>query len=126
MKTNKQEQINALKEIKRIVGKCANKRVYADVVHVSASGMSRNIKFAAITKKGDYRPLTWYIAKALGYNLQQDGTIKVYGCGMDMIFNTLYNLNSIAKSLNIVRVSKNKDEHELRYNGIVNTNYYRL
>ena len=89
MKTNKQEQIKALKDIKRIVSKCENKRVYADVTHVSASGMSRNIKFAAITKKGDYRPLTWYIAKALGYNLQQDGTIKVYGCGMDMIFNTL-------------------------------------
>ena len=126
MKTNKQEQIKALKEIKNIVSQCKNKRVYADVTHVSNSGMSRNIKFVAITKKGDYRPLTWYVAKALGYTLRDDGTIKVYGCGMDMIFNTLYNLNSIAASYGVVRVSKHKDNHELRYNGIVNTSYNRL
>lgn len=126
MKTNKQEQIEALKKIKDIVSKCKNKRVYADVTHVSASGMSRDIKFAAITKSGDYIPLTWYIAKALGYSLQKDGTIKVYGCGMDMIFNTLYNLNSEAIYNGVVRISKNKDDHELRYNGIVNTSYNRL
>ena len=118
MKTNRQEQINALKEIKRIVGKCANKRVYADVVHVSATGMSRNIKFAAITKKGDYRPLNWYIAKALGYNLQQDGTIKVYGCGMDMLFETCYQLNYAVKNFENYKGKKKNN-----YNYIVSTYY---
>ena len=68
------------------------KKVYANIVSVSASGMSRKMKFY-ITVDGEIRNVTYYIAGALKYNLTNDDCIRVGGCGMDMAFSVLSDLN---------------------------------
>lgn len=71
--------------------------IYGIVKSVSSSGMSRRIKFYAIK---DNRPmfLSWSISQLLGYKLQDDGTIRVNGVGMDMIFATVYELGAAVHS----------------------------
>jgi len=63
----------------------------ANIPHVSASGMSRHIKFAIIYK-GKFLNVTYLIAKILGKKLNRNDVITVQGCGMDMIFATLESL----------------------------------
>jgi len=75
-------------------------KIYATVTSVSRSGMSRRILFFRVTK-GSIERITPQIAWLYGavtpgkYNqggkeLIEDG-LQVSGCGMDMIFHTLYN-----------------------------------
>jgi hypothetical protein len=68
--------------------------IYGIVKSVSASGMSRRIKFYTIK---DNKPvfLTWSIGQLLGYKVKEDGTIRVDGVGMDMIFKVVFDLGSI-------------------------------
>lgn len=65
--------------------------IYGIVKSVSASGMSRRIKFYTIK---DNRPyfLTWAVSQVLGYSMLDDGTIRVSGVGMDMVFSVVYDL----------------------------------
>jgi hypothetical protein len=71
--------------------------IYGIVKSVSASGMSRTIKFYTIK---DNRPvfLTWSIGQLLGYKMKEDGTIRVSGVGMDMIFKVVYDLGYVVYS----------------------------
>ena len=119
--------MNYLQEIKNIVSKCRDKRLHARVVSVSSTGMSRNIHFVAITKKGITFYPTYYIAKELGLSYRdRDDSLHITGCGMDMIFECLYRLNSHAIREGVVRKSAKHDAHDLQYNGLVNTSYYYL
>lgn len=67
--------------------------VYGIVRTVSKSGMSRTMTFYAIK---DNRPvyLTGYMSKALGLTVVRGwhDAVRVHGCGMDMIFATVYDL----------------------------------
>jgi hypothetical protein len=58
---------------------------------VARSGMSRTIDFYAGSELGQY--LTGYMAKALDLGRTPDGAVRVHGCGMDMIFATVYDLS---------------------------------
>jgi hypothetical protein len=78
-------------------------KIYADVVSVSRSGLSRRIKFYQVVKYNNYTAIarsTVYVAWLTGWidcgkyqqgkkYLIEEG-LTVYGCGMDMIFHTLY------------------------------------
>jgi hypothetical protein len=66
--------------------------VYTVLRHVSASGMSRTLDLYVIKKNKPLR-LTYSAAKALGYSTDKNGDLKVSGCGMDMGWNTVYNLS---------------------------------
>ena len=68
--------------------------IYGIVKSVSSSGMSRTIKFYTIK---DNRPmfLSWSIGQLLGYKLREDGTLRVSGVGMDMIFKVVYDLGAV-------------------------------
>jgi len=68
--------------------------IYGIVKSVSSSGMSRTIKFYTIK---DNRPmfLSWSIGQLLGYKMKEDGTIRVSGVGMDMIFKVIYDLGAV-------------------------------
>jgi len=74
-------------------------KTFASVKHVSSTGMSRVIAYTGVyTEKGRIKDfnLTWYIHVLTGANVTPSGQpygVRVYGCGMDMIFNTLYNLH---------------------------------
>lgn len=120
----KAEKLEYLHNIKRIARKCKNKQIFARVTHVSNSGMSRNIHFVFITKKGETSYPTYWISQILGYRYNNyDDSVHVGGCGADMIFQTLYNLNSVAKLNEVIRTSKKQNEHDIRYRGLVDTDY---
>lgn len=55
---------------------------------VSSSGMSRKMKFA-INKNGELIRVTHLFAKVLKKKFLDDDTIRVQGCGMDMVFATI-------------------------------------
>jgi len=62
---------------------------------VSASGMSRNIKFLECSKgRGGYRFYNFCaFFTALGYTrVNNSDTFRIGGCGMDMIFHTNYTI----------------------------------
>ncbi len=72
-----------------------NTTIYAKVTKVSASGMSRRVQLFAIYKGKGITDITFWAAKALewGYKAGYNGGILVSGCGMDMMFHTVYSLS---------------------------------
>ena len=61
-------------------------KIYAKVEHVSRSGMSRTMSFYMI-EDGELINITHVVARVCGYRLNEDNwTIRVCGCGMNMIF----------------------------------------
>ena len=69
-------------------------RVAAVVKKVSKSGMTRHIEFYA----DNHRRIGYDIAKLLDYPYGDYG-VKVGGCGMDMIFHVLSNVNYVMATL---------------------------
>ena len=78
------------------------------IIHkVSASGMSRTISFHECAKgqgqKRHYYLQFWSLFDMLGYRKARNcDAFVVYGCGMDMIFNTNYNNMHEFKRLGII------------------------
>ena len=121
------ETLQALKQLKNIMQKTKNKRVYATVLHVSNTGMSRVIKFIVITRSGNVFNINDLIHRITGYKHDNNYYgLRVYGCGMDMVFNTLYNVNAIAYSYKVIKTSKNMDKHDIYYRGLVDSNYWNI
>ena len=86
-----------------------NGKIYADVVHVSSSGMSRRIKFYLVEKNHIVRitHIIAWLATYVDLGEYQQGKkyltghgLNVGGCGMDMIFHTLYNCLPYNKAKN--------------------------
>ncbi len=120
------ERIAAIKELKKLLPK--NKRVYARVLRVSNSGMLRVVHFATIKNNKLYN-LDGYINKITrdpfcevvgGYGL------RISGCGLDVIFNALYNVNCWACRYGLIKKSKKNDAHDLRYKGVCDSNYWSM
>lgn len=86
------------------------KKIYAIVNHVSKSGMQRQISFYFVNKQGEIQCINGLIAKVL--DMKTKNGIVVNGCGMDMVFSVLSNLNyamakiDTGKSLNELLESK--------------------
>lgn len=89
--TTKAERAEALDNLRDIVK--PGDTVYGIVRSVAKSGMSRVISFYKCDNEGP-RYLTGYMGKALGYTRVDGarGGLRVSGCGMDMIFATVFNL----------------------------------
>jgi len=67
--------------------------IIADVVSVSKSGLSRRIKFYYIKNNKIVRAtnaVSFLLNKGYSHIVNDDG-LRVSGCGMDMVFHTLYN-----------------------------------
>lgn len=75
-----------LKEVKKAI---LDGKVYASIVHVSSTGMMREIKFYTI-KNDSLVNITDTISEMTGRKTGKRRGVKVTGCGMDMIFHTLY------------------------------------
>lgn len=119
--------LQALKQLKEIMQKTKNKRVYATVLHVSNTGMSRVIKFMVITRKGNVLNINDLIHEITGYRYDNSYYgLRVYGCGMDVVFNTLYNVNAIAYSYKVIKTSRKTDKHDIYYKGLVDSNYWNI
>ena len=69
-------------------------RILYTVTSVSKSGMSRNISVESFEGKmtgGHYRNYIGFL-RALGYKIDGFGSVKIGGCGMNMLFATNYNI----------------------------------
>lgn len=122
--TNKEVYENLL-ELKQAMDESTNKRIYATVTHVANSGMSRCVKFYYVNKDGNIYNLTPRISRITGYRLTDKG-VRIRGCGMDVIFNLLYNINYTAVYCGIIKPDENHTERDLYYDGLVNTIYWML
>lgn len=71
----------------------SNATLYTNLVHVSRSGMTRKISVHVVFD-GEILNITYLVAAILGYKLQDDSTVKVYGAGMDMGFHLIYQLSA--------------------------------
>jgi predicted transcriptional regulator with HTH domain len=81
----KEAVADAMKHLENMRGK-----VFGVVIEsVSRSGMQRKMKFYS----GEFMPYTRYIATILDMRIDRDYNLIVKGCGMDMIFSVLSNLN---------------------------------
>lgn len=78
--------INALKGMLQ-----PDDKVYCLVRSVSSSGMSRKMSLY-IVHNGELRGITGYVADVLQWGTDDNGYLKVSGCGMDMGFHTVYSL----------------------------------
>lgn len=116
----KKEKIKELKEILKGTKKDNNGyRLAFRVERVANSGMSRCLSI--YTQKGEYnRNITQLLCDIMSETYTKDGFMRVYGCGMDMLFNTCYELNATIKRLDNYKGNK-KDN----YNYLVST-YYDL
>ena len=70
-------------------------RMINSIDSVSASGMSRTIKFLSCEKSKNsefYYRNYFQFFKSLGYSLKNNNSnyFRIHGCGMDMIFHTNY------------------------------------
>ena len=99
--------------------------IVASVKHVSSSGMSRDIGFAMITSQGHLFNMTYCMSLLAECKLNDNHSIRIGGCGMDMIFHALYSFNgnviSLLKDYNLITKADLKKDNN--YNFIVSTNY---
>ena len=93
----RQDLLNLYEQAKKF----KNKRVYACVMSRSSNGMSRNIRM--FTLRGEYPSYNIaLVLEQLGYKMHKNTyDIKVNGCGMDMIFHLLSNLNYAMHDLDL-------------------------
>jgi hypothetical protein len=65
-------------------------KIIAAIASVSASGMSRKIKFGFVRKNGEFVDVTRVFAELYGSKVRSSYSgFQVNGCGMDMIFHVL-------------------------------------
>lgn len=114
----KKEMVKELKEI--LKGGVKDKNGYRlafRIERVAKSGMSRCLSIYA--QKGEYkRNITSLLCDIMGETYTKDGFMRVYGCSLDMLFNTCYKLNATIKRLDNYK-GKKKDN----YNYLVSTSY---
>lgn len=128
-KKTKQElkDLEKFKVLRSMIGCMNNKldnEIIASIKNISSSGMSRNIAFGFITEKRLFN-FTYHISVIKEISMNDNNSIRVGGCGMDMIFATLYGLNgNIASLLKTYGLLKD-NEYDI-YNFVVNTQYNTL
>lgn len=81
-------------------------RILYTVMSVANSGMSRCVSIKSCEKSGSrfyYRQYNCML-KALGYSIKRgyEDTVRVNGCGMNMLFATNYNLMHTFKRLGFI------------------------
>lgn len=102
---------NALSNLQRY----RNRPIIAAIKQMAANKMSRQIGFYAIEKDGKgIRYLSMPISILLDCRHNDNCSITVRGCGMDMIFATLYRLNCIIYDLENPDGGR-KFDHALNY-----------
>ena len=95
---------------KRYIAACKQGRLMCSIDSVSASGMSRTLKFVEMNgnkKNGFYVYNFWVLFKILGFQeVKHSDYFRVHGCGMDMVFHTNY---SIIHDLHHIGLISKKD-----------------
>ena len=118
MNHTQEEKTKALEYLEQYKGQ----ELLAVINSVSRSGMSRRIEFYGISKATPHAPqritrIGWSIAKVIDWSYDVNkGGILVKGCGMDMIFHTLYTFNVVSARIK----SPTKTTQELYSNKTAN------
>lgn len=91
-----QEKEEARAYLLSILDKQEKPTLYTSLKHVSASGMSRDMKVLAVVD-GQIVDVTWYVSKIIGTLKERNGqrVIRVGGCGMDMGFHVVYEVSAV-------------------------------
>lgn len=114
----KEKQMEDLKSLKKLL-KGTNKKLTFTDLKASQSGMSRTFKIYVV-KKNEMIDVTRLVANITENTYTNQGKMRIYGCGMDMLFETCYQINCQARYL-----SGKKYDHDFAYHGVVET-YYNL
>lgn len=113
-------QIKELKNILKYSRKDNNGyRLTFKIERVANSGLSRCLSIYVIKKNYNIN-ITHLLCEIMEETFTKEGYMRLYGCGMDMLFDTCYKLNSIIKKAENYKGTK-KDS----YNYLVST-YYDL
>jgi len=86
-----------INDAKRYIKATREGRMLCNIDTVSKSGMSRTIQFLSCEKFPKSNQFDYYnyfaFFRALGYKpTNHNATFRINGCGMDMVFNTNYNI----------------------------------
>jgi hypothetical protein len=123
-KQQKEEQrANAIQALRDLLDEQPAKNIKGIVTSVSASGMTRRIRFFTVDmtateynrETGEHFnaprviEVTHLIGRILEDNVNDNG-LKVTGCGMDMIFHTVYNVSRI-----LYRDNDNRSDNDAGY-----------
>lgn len=83
-----------IETLKKVYKNILKGKIWAKVESVSKSGMTRQIAFYMV-EKGDIMNVSNFINWLIGHKkpgeYSDKRSVKASGCGMDMIFHTLYN-----------------------------------
>ena len=84
----KEETTEALDMLRKRLS--AGDVVYTTQVHMSRSGMTRDIRVTVMVRNEPVN-MSWHVARAIGAPMH-NGAVRVGGCGMDMGFHIVYSL----------------------------------
>lgn len=111
-------QIKELKNILKYSRKDNNGyRLTFKIERVAKTGLSRCLSIYVIKRKYKLN-ITHLLCEIMEETFTKEGYMRVYGCGMDMLFDMCYKLNSIIKKAENYKGTK-KDS----YNYLVSTYY---
>jgi hypothetical protein len=96
-----------IENAKRYILAVKEERVMCVIDAVSRSGMSRTMKFVEMTSsnyRGRHIILNFFrLFEVLGHEKVKDSDFfRIHGCGMDMVFNTNYNIIHELRSLGFI------------------------
>ena len=112
-KEQRLQKLNILKELL----KGTDKKLTFSNLKPSQSGMSRTFNIH-IVKNNEIIDITKLVADITENTYTNKGKMRIQGCGMDMLFETCYQINQVARYL------YNKEyNHDFAYHGVVETNY---
>lgn len=93
--SNFTEEEDFIRQAERYIKATKENRLICNIDKVTASGMSCTMKFLEFDKSKNKGVVLdfWTLFKALGYTeVNRSGYFRLNGCGMDMEFNTHYNI----------------------------------
>lgn len=118
MESLKRRRENLQKLIELLEGE-KRELIFTDL-KASSSGMSRTFRVYVINNN-ELVNVTYLISSITENTFTKDGKMRIYGCGMDMLFETCYLLNCYSAKLQGI-----KADHDYCYTGLVNANHYQL
>ena len=94
---------NFVMNVQRYLKATKERRVICSIGSVSKSGMSRTMKFMEMPKNGGYLLNFYQLFDILGHQkINESDYFRINGCGMDMVFNTNYNIIHNLQSLGFI------------------------
>ena len=97
LKLSNGDTIVFIETAKRYIKAIKDRRVVCNIESVSASGMSRTLKFISCERntydKKHHYSNYYLMFKQLGFTPVRDSNyFRIHGCGMDMVFHTNYTI----------------------------------